>query len=311
MDTRFKITFLIAVLFMTSLPVMGILKGTDPPPSSPDEELGDAVGLPSDAVQSLGAGGEIIKEEMVFVPAGEFIRGTNDGGYNEGPQGVFNVDGFWIDKYEVTNHHYLEFVEATGHRKPGPPSRYARKLVHLRGPNQPVTYVAWEDAFAYCKWRGKRLPTEAEWEKAVRGNDGRTWPWGEGIEGFPANFAVMDDGFNYTAPVGSFPLDKSMYGVYDGAGNLMEWTGDWYVENLYRLSKGVAQQEATSRTYKTLRGGGYTSRGIDLRITNRMFMVPDFRDETIGFRCAKSEGESPSEAVVAKSEDADYPRKSK
>ena len=290
---------------------MGILKGTDPPPSGPKEETGPSIEPSGDFTKSGVMEGEMVKEEMVFVPAGEFIRGTNDGGYNEGPQGVAAVESFWIDKYEVTNHQYLEFVEATGHRKPGPPSRYARKLIHLRGPNQPVTYVSWDDAFAYCQWKGKRLPTEAEWEKAVRGTDGRLWPWGQHAEGHPANFAVGDDGFDYTAPVGSFPLDQSVYGVFDGAGNLMEWVDNWYVENLYRTSTVGNQQEGNSQTYKTLRGGGYTSRGIDLRITNRMFMVPDFRDETIGFRCAKSEGESQDEPVLAISKEADFQRKSK
>jgi len=290
---------------------MGILRGTDPPPSAPEEEMGGSLDSPRDFTKTERALEEIVKEEMVFIPAGEFVRGTNDGGYNERPEGVMYVEGFWIDKNEVTNHHYLEFVEATGHRKPGPPSRYARKLVHLRGPNQPVTYVSWDDAFSYCQWKGKRLPTEAEWEKAIRGEDGRTWPWGEKVEGHPANFGGANDGFDYSAPVGSFPLDQSVYGVYDGAGNLMEWVDNWYVENLYRPSKVGNHQDRTSRTYKTLRGGGYESRGIDLRITNRMFMVPGFRDETIGFRCAKSDGENPSEAVVAKSKETDIQRKSK
>ena len=310
MDTRFKVIFLIAVLFMTGLPLLGILRGTTPPPTDPQEEKGAA------PVASMGDNkresppGEIVKDEMVFIPPGEFIRGTNEGGYNERPQGVMSIGGFWIDKYEVTNHQYMEFVETTGHRKPGPPSRYARKLVHLRGPNQPVTYVSWHDAFEYCQWKGKRLPTESEWEKAVRGKDGRTWPWGEGLDAHPANFGGAQDGFEYTAPVGSFPLDKSVFGVYDGAGNLMEWVDNWYVENLYRPTKAGAEKGA-SKTYKTLRGGGYTSRGIDLRITNRMFMVPDFRDETIGFRCAKSEGDSPNESVMAKSKEAETQRKSK
>ena len=124
--------------------------------------MGGSLESPRDFTKTERALEEIVKEEMVFIPAGEFVRGTNDGGYNERPEGVMYVEGFWIDKNEVTNHHYLEFVEATGHRKPGPPSRYARKLVHLRGPNQPVTYVSWDDAFSYCQWKGKRLPTEAE-----------------------------------------------------------------------------------------------------------------------------------------------------
>ncbi|MGD9850278.1 MAG: formylglycine-generating enzyme family protein [Nitrospirales bacterium] len=250
-------------------------------------------------------------EEMVEVPAGEFILGSNDGGFNEKPAHVETLEAYWIDKYEVTNHQYQKFIDATGHRQPGPPSRYARKFEYLRGPSQPVTYVSWSDAQAFCQWKGKRLPTEKEWEKAVRGPDGRTWPWGNDIEGFPANFDGERDGFEVTAPVGSFPKDQSVYGVFDGAGNLMEWVADWYVEDGYKPGRTASlANENPPSTYKTMRGGGYTSRGIDLRITNRSFMVPDFRDETIGFRCASSGPPRKTGEVVAKSEMENY-RKSK
>ncbi|MEX0829208.1 MAG: SUMF1/EgtB/PvdO family nonheme iron enzyme [Nitrospirales bacterium] len=285
MDTRFKVIFLLAVLVMCSLPIMGILKGPpvpvqeDDPPYSLDKK-------PSVSTQTFP---KLSEDTMVEIPAGEFILGSNQGGYNEKPQHVAMLDTYWIDQYEVTYQQYMAFVEATGHRQPGPPSRYARKLEALRGPNQPVTYVSWSDAMDYCEWKGKRLPTEREWEKAVRGSDGRTWPWGEGREGFPANFAGEADGYEVTAPVGTFSQDKSMYGVYDGAGNVMEWVEDWYVEDSYsRHVKPEAVRLQPVSTYKTMRGGGYTSQGVDLRITNRSFIVPDFRDETIGFRCARS-----------------------
>ncbi|RMH38296.1 MAG: formylglycine-generating enzyme family protein [Nitrospirae bacterium] len=289
MDSRFKLIFLIAVLFMTSLPVMGILRGTNPPPDpslEDDRVVRDVV--PASAPSGTSSSAPI-PEEMVHVPAGTFVLGTNSGGYNERPQIVVYVKEFWIDKYEVTNHHYMQFVEATGHRTPGPPSRYARKLAHLRGPNQPVTYVSWEDADAYCRWKGKRLPTELEWEKAMRGPDGRLWPWGNALYPGAANLGGKEDGYEYTAPVGTFVTDQSVYGVFDGAGNLMEWVDDWYVEDLYRIIQaGTKDKPIVQKTYKTLRGQGYTSRGADLRITQRSFMVPDFRDETIGFRCATS-----------------------
>ena len=314
MDGRFKFVFLIAVLFMTSLPLMGILRGTNPPPETPEENIETSQEGLADYMTPIGLEAEVVKQEMVLVPAGEFFRGTNEGGYNERPLGLLYLEPFWIDKYEVTNAHYSEFVEATGHRQPGPPSRYARKLAHLRGANQPVAYVSWADASAYCEWKGKRLPTESEWEKAIRGTDGRTWPWGEDLTDYPANFGGSQDGFEYTAPVGSFPKDRSIFGVFDGAGNAMEWADNWYIEDLYKVStvkKNKRAQRDGTRTYKTLRGGGYTSRGIDLRITNRMFMVPDFRDETIGFRCAKSDAAGVNEEVVAKSHDTQPQRKSK
>lgn len=285
MDTRFKVIFLIAVLVMCSLPIMGILKGPPLPVEEPDPLFSPAP-RPSASTQQFI---DTSEDTMVEIPAGEFILGSNNGGYNEKPQHVSILDTYWIDRYEVTYQQYMEFVETVGHRLPGPPSRYARKLEALRGPNQPVTYVSWRDAVAYCEWKGKRLPTEREWEKAIRGSDGWTWPWGEGREGFPANFDGEADGFEVTAPVGTFSKDRSMYGVYDGAGNVMEWVDDWYVEDTYRrtVKPDVVRPKPTS-TYKTMRGGGYMSQGTDLRITNRSFIVQGFRDEAIGFRCAKS-----------------------
>ena len=289
MEGRFKLIFLFAVLFMTGLPLLGILRGTDPPPTPSERDhqsLPISSTKPSKGIESQRS---MIGEEMIEIPAGEFILGSNEGGFNEKPAHKAYLETYWIDRYEVTYQQYMEFVEATGHRQPGPPSRYARKLEALRGLHQPVTYVSWSDADEYCRWKGKRLPTEKEWEKAIRGTDGRTWPWGEGLTGHPANLAGEADGFEVTAPVGSFPLDQSMFGVHDGAGNVMEWTDNWYVENLYSQEKTVSNKsDQPLSTYKTMRGSGYTSQGVDLRITNRSFMVPDFRDETIGFRCARS-----------------------
>ena len=311
MERRFKIIFLLAVLFMTSLPVMGILRGTNPPPSVPEEKEAVTIKEGSQEIDLVDFQEQPILQEMAKIPAGEFIQGTNAGGYNEGPESVVYVDQFWIDKYEVTNHQYTEFVEATGHRKPGPPSRYARKLGQLRGVNQPVTYVSWHDAAAFCQWKNKRLPTEKEWEKAMRGTDGWIWPWGMELDEHAANFGGNTDGFEYTAPVGSFPRDRSTFNVFDGAGNLMEWADDWYMEDLYRVSNVSETDGLGPRTYKTLRGRGYASRGADLRITNRIFMVPDFRDETIGFRCAKSDDGTNNGDVLAQSDSGDSQRKSK
>lgn len=316
MDTRFKLIFLFVILFMTSLPIVGILKGTDPPPSDPEDvkvrfSEQDTVApllfprrepveqpFSKDALQgrtTLNA----LKGEMVLVPGGMFIQGTDQGGYNERPERMVTLEAFWIEPYEVTNNQYFAFVEATGHRNPGPPSRYAKRLSQLRGPNQPIAYVSWYDADAYCRWRGKRLPTEAEWEKAMRGVDGWLWPWGNQSNRGAANLGGDEDGFEATAPVGSFSQDESVFGVYDGFGNLMEWVADWYVEQAYRSTKLTHSSKTVDRGgYKTLRGAGYTSRGSDLRVTNRSFMVPDFRDESIGFRCASSSNKNEGEEVA-------------
>ena len=282
LETRFKIALFLTVLFLTALPVMGILKGTTPPPIEPSFPEADTAGpMPSSDERP-------VPEEMVTIPAGFFIRGTNRGGFDEQPERRIELDAYAIDRHEVTNYEYEAFVAATGHRKAGPPSRYAKNMGRMRGVNQPVVYVSWDDADRYCRWKGKRLPTEAEWEKAMRGVDGRLWPWGNDPEPLAANWSLAKDGFDVTAPVGTFTRDISPFGVVDGAGNVMEWVADWYGEQSYRDITTKNPIGPDSGVYKVLRGGGYTSTGDDVRITSRSKMVPDFRDETIGFRCVIS-----------------------
>jgi formylglycine-generating enzyme required for sulfatase activity len=283
LETRFKVAILLAVLVFASLPIMGILRGTTRPP------LEEEVMPVSDEPLSGSVATEApIADEMVLIPAGPFARGTNAGGYDEQPERQIFLDSFSIDRYEVTNHQYQQFVDATGHRKSGPPSRYAKNMTKMRGVNQPVVYVSWDDAQTYCQWKGKRLPTEGEWEKAMRGTDGRLWPWGQELDWAASNRAHVNDGFEATAPVGSFNRDVSPYGVSDGAGNVLEWVADWYGEEAFRVSEAQNPKGPDHGTFRVLRGGGYTTTGIDVRITSRSKMVPDFRDETIGFRCATS-----------------------
>lgn len=282
-ETRFKIAMLVVVAIFASFPIMGILRGTTLPPIEPD--------LPQmpDANTQLSSTDESPREEvMAAIPAGPFTRGTLAGGFDEQPVKTIYLDAYTIDKYEVTNHHYAAFVAATGHRKAGPPSRYAKNMALMRGVNQPVVYVSWDDADAYCRWKGHRLPTEAEWEKAMRGTDTRLWPWGSDVDPLASNWAVAKDGYAVAAPVGSFKRDVSPFGVFDGAGNVIEWVADWYGEDVYRDPVDKNPKGPEFGTFRVLRGGGYTTSGTDVRVTSRMKMVPDFRDETIGFRCAVS-----------------------
>ena len=283
LETKFKVALLLTVLFLTSLPVMGILKGTSPPP------LEDSLPEPrEESLPTASSSEDPIKEEMVSIPAGPFVRGTMAGGYDEQPERTIYLDTFLIDRFEVTNHQYQTFVAATGHRKAAPPARYAKNLSRMLGANQPVVYVSWDDAEAFCRWKGKRLPTEAEWEKAMRGVDGRLWPWGNDPDFLASNRAHARDGFDVTAPVGSFKRDVSPFGVADGAGNVMEWVADWYAEDAYRDTTERNPRGPDHGIFRVLRGGVYTSTGSDIRITSRSRMIPDFRDETIGFRCAVS-----------------------
>ncbi|MDO8355396.1 MAG: SUMF1/EgtB/PvdO family nonheme iron enzyme [Nitrospirota bacterium] len=288
LESKFKIAFLLTVLVFAALPILAIIRGTtltpfeDPPSNSTDATPSE----PLDSSQVTRE--EPVREEMVSIPAGPFIRGTDHDGFDERPQRTLVLDAFAIDRYEVANFYYQQFVDATGHRKSGPPSRYAKNMSRMRGINQPVVYVSWEDAEAYCHWKGKRLPTEAEWEKAMRGTDGRLWPWGNVEQPNGANWARVQDGHDVAAPVGAVLTDKSPYGVMDGAGNVMEWVADWYAESYFKETPERNPQGPEFGTFRVLRGGGYATTGADIRITSRSKMVSDFRDETIGFRCAVS-----------------------
>ncbi|MEY4705411.1 MAG: hypothetical protein RL042_1616 [Nitrospirota bacterium] len=288
LETKFKVLFLLAILAFAALPIMGIIRGTTLTPF--EEPAADSTDAPSSAPldPSRVSHEDPVPEEMLSIPAGPFIRGTDHGGFDERPQRTLVLDAFAIDRYEVTNSQYQQFVEATGHRKSGPPSRYAKNMSKMRGVNQPVVYVSWEDAEAYCQWKGARLPTEAEWEKAMRGTDGRLWPWGNVEQPGGANWARVQDGHDVTASVGAVLTDKSPYGVMDGAGNVMEWVADWYAESYFGEAPERNPPSPESGTFRVLRGGGYATTGADIRITSRSKMVPDFRDETIGFRCAVS-----------------------
>jgi formylglycine-generating enzyme len=292
LETKFKVLFLLAILAFAAIPIMGILRGSPLTPfegSSTDSTnaVPTAVIDPSQVSRE-----EPVQEEMVSIPAGPFIRGTNEGGLDERPERTVLMDAFAIDRYEVTNHQYQQFVDVTGHRKSGPPARYAKNMSKMLSINQPVVYVSWEDAETYCHWKGKRLPTEAEWEKAMRGSDGRLWPWGNVEQPNGANWARVQDGHEVSAVVGTVQTDKSPYGVMDGAGNVMEWVADWYGERYFAEAPEQNPPSPDHGVYRVLRGGGYATTGADIRITSRSKMVADFRDETIGFRCAVS-GEKP------------------
>lgn len=286
LETRFKVIFLIVVLFAASLPLIAIFRGTTSTPFEAEPQSAEQAPASSTPESSIPE--EPLAEELVTIPAGPFVRGTNQGGFDERPERTIYLDEFLIDRYEVTNTQYAAFVKETGHRKSGPPSRYAKNTMRMRGVNQPAVYVSWEDAKAYCEWRGRRLPTEAEWEKAMRGTDGRLWPWGNVEVPNGANWARVDDGFEVAAPVGQVRSDVSPYGVMDGAGNVMEWVDDWYLEGAYAEAADRNPVGPEYGTYKVIRGAAYTSSGSDLRITTRSKLMLDFRDETIGFRCAQS-----------------------
>lgn len=225
-------------------------------------------------------------ETMVFIPAGNFLQGSDTRLDDEGPIHNVYIEDYYIDKYEVTNTQYERFVRATEHRKPvyWVTGTYPKKKVF-----HPVIFVDWFDAKAYCKWAEKRLPTESEWEKAARGTDGRNFPWGDDFVEEKAN--VPDLGMGGTMSVGSFVGGKSPYGLYDMTGNVWEWTSTWYKP--YPGSNDAKTNTFYGEKNKILKGGSwfdcfFYKCGLSAYTFNRSHFAPDVKNNTFGFRCAKS-----------------------
>jgi formylglycine-generating enzyme required for sulfatase activity len=224
---------------------------------------------------------------MVVVPAGEFTMGSSGGDPDELPVHKVYVDAFFMDKHQVAVGQYARFLEATHHERP-PEWTVMNKQPHQ---NRPIANVDWAEADAYCKWAGKRLATEAEWEKAARGTDGRVYPWGnEPPMRFHANSGKeVWSNHSVLTPVGTFEEGKSPYGVYDMAGNVWEWVSDWYDQDYYKTSPSKNPTGPLTGDYKVIRGGSWGSNGItDLRASDRETHLPSFRGFGTGFRCAKT-----------------------
>ena len=220
-------------------------------------------------------------KDMVLIPAGEFIMGTDDRLRDEKPLHVVYINSFSIDKFEVTNEAYKIFVDATGH--PAPDNWKENKYPAGKGKHS-VIFVDWNDANAYCRWSGKRLPRETEWEKAARGADGRIYPWGNTWDMNKSNNPLR--GHEGTMPVGSFENGKSPYGLYDMSGNVWEWVDDYYVP--HPGSDYVSPEFGTK--YRMLKGGSwwdcsFYSCGISAPVFNRAFFAPSTRNDSFGFRC--------------------------
>jgi formylglycine-generating enzyme required for sulfatase activity len=226
-------------------------------------------------------------DDMVLVPSGEFTMGSPAGDIDEQPAHRVLVDAFLMDKYEVSVRQYAAFLQEAGGDRP---SEW-KTMNKTSYQNRPVMGVDWADAVRYCKWIGKRLPTEAEWEKAARGTDGRLFPWGdEPPTPLHANFGKgrsNDPGL--LSPVGTLELGKSPYGIYDMAGNVWEWVSDWYDENYYKSSPTQNPAGPSMGGFKVIRGGSWASSPRNLRSADRYWDPPSFRSLYFpGFRCAKN-----------------------
>jgi len=222
--------------------------------------------------------------EMVGVPAGEFIMGSADDAPDawdwEKPQHAVYLDAFYMDKYEVTNARYRKCVEAGACAWPFDTTYYENADYN----QHPVVYVGWHWAKDYCEWAGKRLPTEAEWEKAARGTDGRTYPWGEGID---CDHAQYKECGGQTVPVGSKSKGASPYGALDMAGNVWEWVSDRYQEDTYQATPARNPQGPKKGTGQVMRGGSWSEPAVNVRCACRSWYMPDARYFNLGFRCAR------------------------
>ena len=226
---------------------------------------------------------------MVFVPAGEFLMGSNDAlaQSDEKPQHTVYLDAFWIDQHEVTNALYKKCVDAGKCQPPNPTSSFTRNFYYgnAQYDNYPVIYVSWNDANAFCEWAGKRLPTEAEWEKAARGTGGRIYPWGNTFDKNLLNSS--EGGAGDTTEVGKYPNGASPYRALDMAGNVWEWVNDWYDANFYSSSPRENPKGPNSGEFRVLRGGSFYSNLDLVRAAIRLNYSPDLRINGFGFRCAQ------------------------
>jgi sulfatase modifying factor 1 len=228
------------------------------------------------------ADGPIPKD--ILIPAGDFLMGVIKG--KENPVHTVYLDAFRIDALEVTNVAYREFVEATGRNVP----RYWKDPKYNTD-KQPVVGVTYEDAQTYCQWRGNRLPTEAEWERAARGANSRLFPWGDRFDTKRAN--TRESKHRRPLPAGSYPNGSSPEGVFDMSGNVWEWCHDWFDQNYYAQTSTKNPIGPGNGKKRVIRGGGWTAPHTDMAL--RRGEKPDKTYPSLGFRCAKSAESEPTQ----------------
>jgi len=243
--------------------------------------------------------------DMVFIPAGEFTMGSSQTEIDalvalvkygadlikaQGPQHKVMLDGYYIYRTPVTVAQYMEFCDETGHAKPPAPTFNP----NWEKRDHPIVNVSYTDALAYCTWAGVKLPTEAQWEKAARGADGRTFPWGNTFDSSKLRCSKSQSGDSGgTAPVGSFPEGASPFGVLDMAGNVWQWCSDWFDTGFYSSQFATARnpenQSVGNKKSHVYRGSSWYHYGPgSFRSASRLFDEPSFRDDSLGFRCCAS-----------------------
>ena len=276
---------LFGLLVLFSLSLFCLAAGAETMPSPVAGNAG-AEQLPSyDGKAGVKAGQQCVNAKdgavMVWVPAGEFLMGSKAGeGYeDERPQHKVFLDGFWIAKTPVTVVMYRTFCLASGHKMPDEPE-FGWQDDH------PMVSITWNDAVAYAKWAGAALPSEAQWEKAARGSDGRTYPWGFTWDTGKCSNSQGDHNPGHTSPVGNFPAGASPYGLLDMAGNVWEWCADWYDKGYYQQSPARNPTGPATGAMRVVRGGSwnYVMPG-DFRTAYRGWNDPAYGYFDRGFRC--------------------------
>lgn len=240
-----------------------------------------------------------IEDQMVLIPAGTFTMGSDRRAADEKPAHKVYLQSYYISKHEVTNAEYYEFWIDIRDKKTLKTRHTPENFTHhphigpwperaTKHPNHPVVGVSWHDAEAYAEWKGMRLPTEAEWEKAARGYTERTFPWGNALELY-ANTAEKNDGYeNRLSPVGSYPKGKSFFGVLDMAGNVWEWTADWYNDVYYYHSPKQNPTGPSTGSWRVIRGGSWIDKIARCSTTFRFYLYPSLKTSFVGFRLAKA-----------------------
>ena len=263
--------------------------------ASVDAPLAQPVDTPAPPVELDPQVSPIDGMSMVHIPEGEFIMGSDFYDEDERPAHRVYLDEFWIDQYEVTNQQYARCMHENRCRAP---LMYFGLDDHLGDPeysSHPVTGMSWEDANEYCSWAGRRLPTEAEWEKAARGPVGQTYPWGEQLGCTFANYYPC---FGDLLPVGSFADGQSLYGAYDMVGNVLEWVADWYGKDYYTSSPFENPEGPDTGQIRVHKGGSWANSGEVVRASNRFGFMANIPYRQIGLRCAASGDVPVTESIL-------------